>query len=146
MRACLSSESAGDSGPCAGPPVRRLAPPMALIMPPAGKVLTAARIWVGASRGDRSSGRGERWRALMILGVAALAVAMGVLTVVQAPVAAAVAAALALTAAVASMRTLLPPAELDGRSFRWIPLAWAFLMLLPVGHFSTGRTALTAVS
>jgi O-antigen ligase len=82
---------------------------------------------------------------LAVVSVSAAAVAVGVLTVLNPGAAAAVAAALALIAVLSSMRSPFPPVGLDGKRFRWIPFAWAF-MLLPIGHFSTGRTTLTAVS
>jgi hypothetical protein len=36
--------------------------------------------------------------------------------------------------------------ELGDKRFRWVVLAWAFVMIRPIGHFTTGRTVLTAVA
>jgi hypothetical protein len=97
----------------------------------------------GPSRMGVHSGR---WHSWPVVGGAALAGAVGVLTAVQGGAAAAVAAAVVLAAVLLSMRSLLPPVEMAGRRFRWASVAWAWLLTLPVGHFTSGRTSLSAVA
>jgi O-antigen ligase len=74
-----------------------------------------------------------------------LAVAVGVLTVVAPGAAAATAAALCLIALLAATRSHTGPVDLAGKRFHWIVFAWAFVMIRPIGHFTTGRTSLTSV-
>jgi O-antigen ligase len=71
---------------------------------------------------------------------------VGALTALEPGAAAAVTGALVLLGLVLATRSVFPPADLEGRQFRWVAVAWAFLLIQPVGHFSTGRSALTAVS
>lgn len=78
--------------------------------------------------------------------MAAVAVGVGVLTVLQAGVAAAVVAALMLTGIVLALRGAPASTDLSTKRFRWVALAWAFLIIEPIGHFTTGRTTLTAVA
>ncbi|MBV9839060.1 MAG: O-antigen ligase family protein [Solirubrobacterales bacterium] len=80
-----------------------------------------------------------------MLAVTIVALAVGALTVVQPGAAAAFSGALCLAAVVSSMRTHAQPTAL-AKNFRWVSFAWAFVLLEPVGHFSTGRTVLTAVA
>src|SRR5207248_1378221 len=98
----------------------------------------------GASRGVR---QGERRRLVGSAAAVVLAVLVGALVVVQPGAAAAASAALALGALLLLARSRPDAAvELEGRRFRWVTLAWVFLLTQPIGHFTTGRTALTAVS
>jgi O-antigen ligase len=78
--------------------------------------------------------------------VVPLAVALGVLTEVQPNAAAAVAAVLVLGALLLSTPTVSRPIDLGDRRFRWLAFAWAYLLIRPIGHFTAGRTQLTAVA
>lgn len=76
--------------------------------------------------------------------VLALAIGLGVLTVVDPSAAAAGAGALILVALLAATRAP-GRTDLEGKRFIWVAVAWAFVMIRPIGHFTTGRTSLTAV-
>lgn len=95
--------------------------------------------------GWKGLGRGEH-RAASVVGVAAIAVAVGALTAIQLRVAAAVTAAMVLAALVSSTRSVLAPVALAGKRFRWVTFAWAFLLIEPIGHFTGGRNQLSAVA
>ena len=81
-----------------------------------------------------------------IVAVVAAAVAVGALTALHAGAAAAVAAAFALIAVLVSARSSFAPVALGDRRFRWLAFAWAYYLIEPIGHFSTGRSALAAVA
>lgn len=81
-----------------------------------------------------------------VVTVSLLAAAVGVLTAVQPGAAAAVAAALVLGGVLLSAGTRSGPRDLDGRRFRWVVLAWVYVIVRPIGHFTAGRTSLTAVA
>jgi O-antigen ligase len=79
-----------------------------------------------------------------------LAAALGILTALDAGAAAALAGGLVLVAVLAvvfsSTASGAPRTDLSGTRFRWIIFAWAFLLIEPIGHFTAGRTRLTAVA
>ena len=78
-------------------------------------------------------------------GLAALAAALGVLTVLQPSAAAAAAGVVVLAALLSSMPQKPGPIDLGGKRFHWVVLAWAYVLIRPIGHFSGGRSSLTAV-
>ena len=81
--------------------------------------------------------------ALAIVAIAAIGV--GVLTVIQPGAAAAAAAALLLCGVMVSTPRAVGPVLLSGRRFGWLSFAWAYVMIRPIGHFTAGRTTLSAV-
>lgn len=89
---------------------------------------------------------GARRRAVSLLGVVALAVVVGLLTAVQSKVAAAVVAVIALSAVLLPPDRPSRPPDLRGKRFRWLAFAWAYVLIRPIGHFTAGRTQLTAVA
>ena len=101
-------------------------------------------------RGSTIARGGARWLGVRLLGVVALAVVVGVVTAVQPSVAAAVVSVIALSALLASAvsrpRSLSAPVAMAGKRFRWVIFAWASLLVEPIGHFTAGRTRLTAVA
>lgn len=78
--------------------------------------------------------------------MAALAVAEAALTAVQPQAAAAAVAVLALGAVLLPASRLPRPVDLSGKRFRWLVLAWTYVLIRPIGHFTAGRTQLTAVA
>src|SRR2546421_9056659 len=100
----------------------------------------------GSRRSPAPGRRVDRARTITVL-VVSLAVSIGVLTAVQPGAAAAITAVLAFAAALLlPTRPLVGPIELSGKRFRWVAFAWAYVMIRPIGHFTTGRTTLTAVA
>src|SRR5436305_14897522 len=85
-------------------------------------------------------------RVISFAGLVALAVALGVLTAFEPSAAAAAVGVLLVAALLSSSRHNPRPIDLRGKSFRWVVLAWAYVLIRPIGHFSGGRTSLTAVS
>lgn len=76
----------------------------------------------------------------------ALAMALGVLTAFQPNAAAAAAGVLVVAAVMSWAGPHLGPVDLSGKRFRWVVLAWTYVLIRPIGHFSGGRSALAAVS
>jgi O-antigen ligase len=60
--------------------------------------------------------------------------------------AAATAAGVGLTAMLVATISQSGVPDLGSQRFRWVVFAWAFVMIRPIGHFTTGRTSLTAVA
>ncbi len=79
--------------------------------------------------------------------MAAVAAASGIgaLTAVHAAAAAACAAVLMLIGVLLCTRSFDRPVRLDDKRFRWVVLAWTYVMIRPIGHFTLGRTSLSAV-
>src|SRR3954462_6724231 len=87
-------------------------------------------------------------RLAVAKGAAALAAATAVaaLTVFQPGAAAAVcAAALAVAVLLPGIQPTAQPVDLHGKRFLWLSLAWAFVLIRPIGRYTQGRTALAAV-
>lgn len=97
-------------------------------------------------RGGSATPRTDRAHAARVVCVLVLAVAVGALTVVQPGAAAAAAAVLALASVLLPRPTLGRPIDLGDKRFVWVTLAWAYVMIRPIGHFTGGRTSLTAVA
>jgi hypothetical protein len=75
-----------------------------------------------------------------------LAVVLGVVTAFHPSVAAACVSVIALGALLLPTARLSRPVDLAGKRFRWVTFAWAFVLIAPIGHFTAGRTLLTAVA
>ncbi len=86
------------------------------------------------------------WRFGAPGAAAAAAIAVGALTAVLPSAAAALCAAVLLAALVLAARPRFGTPELSGKRFRWVVAAWVFVLIEPIGHFTGGRTQLTAVS
>ncbi len=85
--------------------------------------------------------RGGAWMpALAVISAASL----GALTVLAPAAPAAVGSALLVGMLLWFTRTTSHPENLRGKRFLWLSVAWALLLLRPIGDFSTGRTALAA--
>jgi O-antigen ligase len=97
-----------------------------------------------------SPGPSDDRRGLIYLLAVLLAIAVGALTALQAGAAAALAGGLGLIAVLAtvmsSAASRAPHVDLAGKRFRWVTFAWAFLLIEPIGHFTQGRTRLSAVA
>lgn len=86
-------------------------------------------------------------RAALLAGVTVIAAGTGLLAAVQPGAAAALSAVLALAAGLLySARSLAPPRPLADKRFRWVVCAWVYVMIRPIGHYTTGRTTLSAVN
>jgi hypothetical protein len=95
----------------------------------------------------RGARRGRAGRIITSAGLVVVAGLVGALVVVQPGAAAAVCASVLLGGVLVSARSRLDVATgLAGKRLRWVVAAWAFLLIEPIGHFTAGRTALTAVS
>jgi O-Antigen ligase len=95
---------------------------------------------------DRSrAGLNDRWRGAPVALAAVAAVGIGALTAVHPGAAAVVAAVLVMVGVLLYAPSAGGPADLADKRFRWVALAWTYVMIRPIGHFTTGRTSLSAV-
>lgn len=90
--------------------------------------------------------RGRGGHVMPLLGAVALAVVVGVLTALHFGLAAAVVSAIALSALLVPSSRLSRPVDLGGKRFRWLAFAWVYVLIRPIGHYTAGRTQLTAVA
>src|SRR5438874_13314462 len=94
---------------------------------------------------DSTVAEGSARRVGSFAAVAGLTVALGALTAVKPSAAAAAAGVLVVAALLSSTRPNPGPIDLRNKHFRWVVLAWTYVLIRPIGHFSGGRTSLTAV-